>query len=117
MLEECKAVKKAVSIPVSLVGRIVSPMVGEALVEQGVCDMVSYGRSLLADPDFANKLQEGKPGAIRECIMCNKGCTDAITSRRFLSCVLNAENGFEATRHIEKAAKAHRVAVVGADTP
>ena len=114
MLEECKAVKKAVSIPVSLVGRIVSPMVGEALVEQGVCDMVSYGRSLLADPDFANKLQEGKPGAIRECIMCNKGCTDAITSRRFLSCVLNAENGFEATRHIEKAAKAHRVAVVGA---
>lgn len=114
MLEECKRIKEAVSIPVSIVGRVTTPEIGEALIESGVCDAIGYGRSLLADPDFANKLKEDKPQLIRKCIMCNKGCTDAITGRRIVSCVLNAENGYETTRSIKKANKKYKVAVIGA---
>lgn len=114
MLEETKAIRNAVKCPISMVGRVTSAKAGEALLEKGICDMVSYGRSLLTEPDFANKLASGKGNTIRECIMCNKGCTDAISSRRFLSCILNAENGYELTRHITKAENPHKVAVVGA---
>ena len=83
-----KRVKDAVSIPVSAVGRIVTPQNGEALIENGVCDIVGYGRSLLADPDYVKKIEDGQPCRIRLCMMCNKGCTDSIQNRKFLSCVL-----------------------------
>lgn len=47
-------------------------------------------------------------------MMCNKGCTDNIQNRAFLSCVLNAENGYEATRHITPAASSKKIAIIGA---
>lgn len=113
MIEETKAIKNVVSIPVSTVGRVCSPLAGETLLEQGVCDIVAYGRSLLTDPDIVKKLEQGKIKEIRECIMCNKGCTDAIQNRHFLSCILNAENGYELTRKITKATSKKNVAVIG----
>ena len=113
MLDYTKRVKEAVSIPVSTVGRITTPEAGEALLEEGVCDIIGYGRSLLCDPDIGNKLAEGNISKIRKCIMCNKGCTDSIMNRRFVSCVLNAENGYEYKRVIHKAKNPRTIAVVG----
>lgn len=114
MEEYSRQVKAAVSVPVSTVGRIIMPEDAERLIEEGACDYVGLGRSLLCDPDYVSKLEAGTPELIRHCMMCNKGCTDAIQNRRFLSCVLNAENGYEYERTIEPAAKAKKVAVVGA---
>lgn len=107
-------IKKVVSIPVSCVGRIVTPAAAEAVVAAGKADMVGLGRSLLADPDFVKKCEEGKTNCVRTCIMCNKGCTDNIQNRAFLSCVLNAENGYEGKRSITPAEKKKKVAVIGA---
>lgn len=109
-----RRVKEAVGVPVSTVGRIISPEDAERLINEGVCDYVGLGRALLADPDFVRKLEAGTPELIRHCIMCNKGCTDAIQSRRFISCVLNAENGYEYERVITPTDLPQRVAVVGA---
>ena len=109
-----KQIKEAVSIPVSTVGRIVTPQNGEALIENGVCDIIGYGRSLLADPDFVKKIEEGTPCRIRMCMMCNKGCTDAIQNRKFLSCVLNAENGYEYERTITPSDAKKKVVITGA---
>ena len=50
-----------------------------------------------------------KAARIRHCMMCNKGCTDAIQNRQFLSCVLNAENGYEYKRIITPAATKKKV--------
>ena len=113
MEEASRRVKEAVSVPVSTVGRIVSPTDAERLVESGACDYVGLGRSLLADPDYVRKLEAGTPELIRPCIMCNKGCTDAIQNRRFLSCVLNAENGYEYERAVKPADAPKKVVVVG----
>lgn len=107
-------IKKLVSIPVSCVGRIVSPSAAEAIVSSGKADIVGLGRSLLSDPDFARKCEEGHPACVRECIMCNKGCTDNIQNRAFLSCILNAENGYEGQRVITPAQTKKRIAVIGA---
>ncbi len=113
MSKYTKQIKEAVSIPVSSVGRILTPENGEALIENGVCDIIGLGRSLLTDPDYVKKLEIGEGHRIRHCMMCNKGCTDAIQNRKFLSCVLNAENGYEYERMITPATKKKKVVIVG----
>ena len=95
-------IKKAVNVPVSAVGRIVDAEMAERVIESG-----------MADPDWGTKIAAGKACDIRRCISCNKGCTDAIQNRQFLSCVLNAENGYENTRSIQPAAQKKKIAVLG----
>lgn len=106
-------IKKAVNVPVSAVGRIVDADMAARVIESGMADMVAMGRPLLADPDWGTKIAAGKACDIRRCISCNKGCTDAIQNRQFLSCVLNAENGYENTRSIQPAAQKKKIVVLG----
>lgn len=106
-------IKKAVNVPVSAVGRIVDAEMAARVIESGMADMVAVGRPLLADPDWGTKIAAGKACDIRRCISCNKGCTDAIQNRQFLSCVLNAENGYENNRSIQPAAQKKKIAVLG----
>lgn len=106
-------VKQAVKVPVSCVGRIIDPEMAERALDSGKADIVALGRPLLCDPDWVVKLEAGKGCDIRRCISCNKGCTDNIQNRSFLSCVLNAENGYELTRSITPAQTKKKVAVIG----
>ena len=106
-------IKKAVNVPVSAVGRIVDAEMAARVIESGMADIVAMGRPLLADPDWGTKIAAGKACDIRRCISCNKGCTDAIQNRQFLSCVLNAENGYENSRSIQPAAQKKKIAVLG----
>lgn len=110
-LDACEKVKAVVFCPVATVGRVVSVEAGLKILEDGSADIIGYGRSLLTDPDIANKVEKGE--CIRECLNCNKGCVDAIQGRRYLSCVLNAENGDEDTIFLKPVAEAKKVAVVG----
>lgn len=107
-----KKVKEAVSIPVATVGRVLTVANGEEILANGDADIIAYGRSLLCDPDIALKIEKDEP--IRECLNCNKGCVDAIQNRRYISCVLNAENGDEATIYIKPAEEKKNVVIVGA---
>ena len=111
-LPAARKVKEVVNIPVATVGRVVSVEAGEKILQDGDADIIGYGRSLLTDPDIALKAAKGE--CIRECLNCNKGCVDAIQNRRYISCVLNAENGDETTIFIKPADTKKKVAVVGA---
>lgn len=106
-----RKVKEVVSVPVATVGRVVSVENGEKILNDGDADIIAYGRSLLTDPDIANKAEKGE--CIRECLNCNMGCVNAIQNRRYISCVLNAENGDEATNFITPAETEKDVVVVG----
>lgn len=108
-----RRVKEAVDVPVSTVGAIPDADAAARLIASGACDYVGLGRPILCDPDYANKVADGRANLIRPCIMCNRGCTDAIASRRFISCVLNAQNGYEYQRVIGKTEAPKRIAVVG----
>lgn len=111
-LHAAKRVRQAVSVPVATVGRVVTVEAGEQILQNGEADMIGYGRSLLTDPDIAAKTARDE--CIRECLNCNKGCVDAIQNRRYISCVLNAENGDETTICIKDADTVKKVAIVGA---
>lgn len=106
-----RRVKDTVSIPVATVGRVVTVEAGEKILNDGDADMIGYGRSLLTDPDIALKVKRGE--CIRECLNCNKGCVDAIQNRQYISCVLNAENGNEATISIKPTNHPKKVVVIG----
>ena len=112
VLPVTKAVKAAVSIPVATVGKVLTVENGEKLLADGDADIIAYGRSLLCDPDIAIKAETGEP--VRLCLNCNKGCVDAIQNRRYISCVLNAENGDEATMTIKPGEGKKKVVIVGA---
>lgn len=105
-------IKHLVSIPIATVGRVVTVEAGEKILEAGQADMIGYGRSLLTDPDIAWKTEKGEP--IRTCLNCNKGCVDAIQNRRYISCILNAENGDEASIFIRPGEGEKKVIVIGA---
>ena len=111
VLDVTRAVKAVVSIPVATVGKVLTVENGEKILESGDADIIAYGRSLLCDPDIAHKVESGEP--VRLCLNCNKGCVDAIQNRRYITCVLNAENGEEATMSIKPGDGKKKVTVVG----
>ncbi len=65
-------IKKAVSIPVTVVGGINSPELAEQLISEGKCDFVALARQLTADPAFAHKAESGNDDDIAPCIRCYK---------------------------------------------
>jgi 2,4-dienoyl-CoA reductase-like NADH-dependent reductase (Old Yellow Enzyme family) len=68
--EYSKAIKKAVNIPVILVGGIRSLSVMEHLLENGFADMVSMSRAFICEPDLVLQLKSGKATKAR-CVSCN----------------------------------------------
>ena len=111
VLPVTKAVKAVVSIPVATVGKVLTVENGEEILKNGDADIIAYGRSLLCDPDIAHKAESGEP--VRLCLNCNKGCVDAIQNRRYITCVLNAENGEEATMSIKPGEGEKKVVIIG----
>lgn len=66
------AIRKAVSIPVAVVGGINSPELAEELIAEEKCDLVALGRQLTADPQFPNKAASGNEADIAPCLRCYK---------------------------------------------
>jgi 2,4-dienoyl-CoA reductase-like NADH-dependent reductase (Old Yellow Enzyme family)/thioredoxin reductase len=62
--------KKALHIPVSVVGAV-TPEQAEEAIASGKIDMVALCRQLIADPETANKLERGQVDEVRPCIRCN----------------------------------------------
>ena len=106
------AVKRTVSIPVSIAGRVTDPDMAEGMLQADRADIIELGRPLLADPDWTNKAAANKVRDIRRCISCNEGCVDNILNRSFIACVLNTENGFEESRAMTPAVTKRKVVVI-----
>lgn len=90
-----REVKAALTIPVIAVGKLRFPAMIEKLLGDGAADFVALGRSLLADPDWPNKLEAGRYAEIRHCIACNQGCIGRLSEQRDVWCTVNPETGRE----------------------
>ncbi len=104
------------AIPVIASNRINTPEVGDQLLRDGVCDLVSMSRPLLADPDFVAKAAADRADEINTCIACNQACLDHAFQRKHASCLVNPRAGRETTLVLQPVAphRRKRVAVVGA---
>ncbi len=93
-IENARAVKAKVNIPVILAGGIRDPYLANQLIDEGVCDFVAFGRPQIADPDFANKVCEGRIDEIRPCLSCLT-CLYSLDEMHCIHCAINAEAGRE----------------------
>ncbi|MDF2678320.1 MAG: NADH:flavin oxidoreductase/NADH oxidase [Bacillota bacterium] len=113
LLDETKEFKKVLNIPVIAVGGL-TPEIAEKALEEGTADFVSFGRPVLADPDFVKKIKEGKLDEIRRCIRCNEGCIKEIFLYKHVKCSVNPAVGREAECIITPAINKKKIVIVGA---
>ena len=89
-------VKAAVAeLPVFTVGGIKDPALAEEILASGKADMVAMTRAQIADPEFANKVQEGREDEVVHCIRGNQGCIGRVFKGLPISCTVNPAAGRE----------------------
>lgn len=109
-----REVKKQVSIPVSVVGAVLSPKEGEELIKSQAVDLVAFGRSFLADPFWPKKAMEGREEDIVPCLRCLQ-CYHISTNRRNVGCSVNPRfhNEDFIPRQIPLCVERKRVVIIG----
>ena len=110
-LEYAARIKAEVAVPVIAVGRLGNPLVAMAAVDSGKTDFVALGRSLLADPDWVNKVQRNEP--VRRCLACNM-CVDEMRGGDQLSCLVNPTAARELDFSEARLPTGERICVIGA---
>jgi 2,4-dienoyl-CoA reductase-like NADH-dependent reductase (Old Yellow Enzyme family) len=107
-------VTQAVSKPTIVTGRITSLELASQIVADGIGDMVSMVRALIADPHLVRKSRDGRVAEVRPCIGTNQACPGPPTGH--VECVVNPAAGYEGqfeTDEFEKVAEPRRILVAG----
>ncbi|MDP4156533.1 MAG: FAD-dependent oxidoreductase, partial [Bacillota bacterium] len=112
-----KAVKDKFNKPTITMGNIRNPQVAESILVHGEADFIGMGRGLIAEPNWAIKVEKGQEDMIRNCISCNIGCAGhRIGLNRPLRCTVNPDV-FNGEEYKERKVKRNTtVVVVGAGT-
>jgi 2,4-dienoyl-CoA reductase-like NADH-dependent reductase (Old Yellow Enzyme family) len=111
-LDFAAEVKKQVSVPVIAVGRLGDPALAEAAVAGGKADFIALGRTLVADPQWVDKVSRGEP--IRRCLACNT-CINEMRGGARIGCVVNGAVGRETLfADQQNKPRGERIAVIGA---
>jgi 2,4-dienoyl-CoA reductase-like NADH-dependent reductase (Old Yellow Enzyme family) len=110
-LDYAADIKARVNIPVIAVGRLGDPATAAEAVTSGKADFIALGRTLIADPEWVNKLSRGEPA--RRCLACNT-CVNEMRGGARLGCVVNAMAGREGAFRDAAPPEGARIAVVGA---
>ncbi len=95
-IEDAARLKKAITKPVLVAGRINQPQLANEAVSSGKADMVGMARALIADPQFVNKFASGRAEDIRACVACNQACVGHRLAHFPISCIQNPLSGREA---------------------
>src|SRR6202044_1477816 len=110
-LDLAAEVKKQVSVPVIAVGRLGDPALAESAVAVGKTDFIALGRTLVADPQWVEKVARGEP--IRRCLACNT-CINDMRGGARIGCVVNGAAGRENLFATAQPPRGERIAVIGA---
>ena len=110
-LDYAADVKKQIGVPVIAVGRLGDPATAEAAVTEGKADFIALGRTLIAEPQWVDKVRRGEP--IRRCLACNT-CINEMRGGVRIGCVVNGAAGRETLFADTAIPHGKRIAVVGA---
>lgn len=70
-VEYARKIKEAVyKSKVAVIGGLNDPDMCEEIIASGAADFVEFGRQGFADPEFPNKVRDGKMENIRRCVRC-----------------------------------------------
>ncbi|WP_417718904.1 FAD-dependent oxidoreductase [Salipiger sp.] len=110
-----ETVRKALTIPVVGVGRIVDPDEAEGYLRDGKLDFVGMARQLISDADWGEKSLSGRKTQIRPCVGAN-WCMSTIFAHAAIGCIHNPSAGRELELNeadLPETPARKRVAVVG----
>src|SRR6202795_1844080 len=110
-LDFAAEVKRQITVPVIAVGRLGDPALAEAAVADGKTDFIALGRTLIADPQWVDKVARGEP--IRRCLACNT-CINEMRGGARIGCVVNGAAGRETAFADPQPPRGERIAVIGA---
>jgi 2-enoate reductase len=113
MVDVAEAAKNVVKIPVIAIGKLGYPDLAERVLQEGKADFLALGRALLADPEWPNKVKEGRTEDIRPCIGDNEGCMARLFDSKYTSCTVNPMVGMDREFALKPAEKKKSVLVVG----
>jgi 2,4-dienoyl-CoA reductase-like NADH-dependent reductase (Old Yellow Enzyme family) len=94
VIPKAAIVKQGIKIPI-ICPSVHDPDNALDVVTTGKSDMISQGRQQIADPDWANKVKEGKIKDIIRCTRCNLGCVTRFPLGLPVRCLLNPVSGQE----------------------
>lgn len=85
-----EGIKKSVEavVPVMTVGKINSPQLAEELLIRDKADLIGMARTLLIDPCFPRKAEEGRYGDIIQCTYCSFCSREYMSDKVPYCCVL-----------------------------
>lgn len=89
------SLKAASNLPVIAFGRIKRPEMAEDILARGQADLIGMARQMVADPETANKIVQGRPEEIRFCIGIQEGCIGQVGQDQAIRCVHNPAAGRE----------------------
>lgn len=90
------------------------PDMNEAFIARGKTDMIAMCRAFISDPDYGEKVYEGRGEDTVPCIMCNKCHGISMTAPWYDVCSVNPKFGISTAVNLIKAPKAKKkVAVIG----
>ena len=110
-LDYAADIRAQVNVPVIAVGRLGDPQTATYALSSGKADFIALGRTLIADPDWVEKVRRGEP--VRRCLACNT-CVNEMRGGSGLRCVVNAAAGREREFVPANLPSGERIAVIGA---
>ena len=111
-LPQVKNIKANTDLVIMHAGRIMTPEMAEAALEDGVLDVVCMTKAHIADGQFARKVFENRQEDIRFCTRCLQGCHLRMHA---MTCVYNPVTSRETTwAHLEPATRRRKIVVIGA---
>lgn len=105
--------KKVLGIPVMNSGKLGYPDMAETLLQEGKVDFIALARYLLADPEWPNKVKEGRIEDIIPCLGCHEGCIGRVRKYQHLGCAVNPATGVEKAMAIHPAIREKSILVIG----
>ena len=107
-----KEMRSATKLTLMHAGRIATPEMAEAALQDGIVDLVCMTKTHIADPHFTRKVHENRLGDIRYCTRCLQSCHGKMD---LMTCVYNPLTSREATwSEMLPAVIKKRVVIVGA---
>lgn len=109
MNNKLREIRKMTKLPIIVVGRMQKDLRFKKLLKERIIDGVVFGRQLIIDPDFPNKVLNNSEDYIR-CGSCLQGCLGNVKTGKSLGCIANPE--IHENFVVEKSSK-KKVAIVG----
>ncbi len=112
-VENAQIIKDAVGtqVPVSVAQRLNDPDFANEVLFGGI-DFITLSRAFHADPDYVQKLIDGRAAEIVPCIAC-QSCSELLAVSRPARCTANPSTGLERRRRLPQPKHRRKVMIVG----